>query len=233
MNATLLMRLLGRRSLWLFALLLLLAACDSSTSMVDEEPPEPPPPEEEEGTIVAGVNLDVLFAAPTEAEINTILDTWQARQPLTRTATAFQEEVAVSADLAGKSATMRVVSHTVGGVRHYGAIVEPAEAVEIYLVKQVQRQPTLEVTGEVVATQSATLRNELQGRIVDVGFAPGARVEAGQVLLRLDVSQEQAQLAEARADLQIARLALERAQRLVRSGAGSVEVSARPILAKV
>ncbi len=103
------------------------------------------------------------------------------------------------------------------------AFPEPAEAVELYVVEQVERQPTLEVTGEVVATQSATLRNELPGRIVEVGFAPGSQVEAGQVMLRLDVSQEQAQLAEARADLQIARLALERAQRLVRSGAGSVE----------
>ncbi len=103
------------------------------------------------------------------------------------------------------------------------AFPEPADAVEVYVVERVERQPNVEVTGEVVATRSATLRNELKGRIVDVGFAPGARVEAGQVLVRLDVSQEQAQLAEARADLQIARLALERAQRLVRSGAGSVE----------
>ncbi len=103
------------------------------------------------------------------------------------------------------------------------AFPEPAEAVEIYVVEEAARQPRIEVTGEVVATRSASLRNELKGRIVDVGFAPGARVEAGQVLLRLDVSEEEAQLAEARADLQITQLALQRAQRLVRSGAGSVE----------
>lgn len=103
------------------------------------------------------------------------------------------------------------------------AFPEPAEAVEVYVVRSVEHRPSLSVTGEVVATQSATLQNELPGRIVHVGFAPGARVAAGQVLLQLDVSQEQAQLAEARADQKIARLALERAQRLVRSGAGSVE----------
>ncbi len=103
------------------------------------------------------------------------------------------------------------------------AFPEPAEAVEIYVVKSVQRRPSLSVTGEVVATQSATLQNELAGRIVRVGFAPGAQVAAGQVLLQLDISQEQAQLAEARADQKIARLALDRAQRLVKSGAGSVE----------
>ncbi len=107
------------------------------------------------------------------------------------------------------------------------AFPEPAEAVEVYVVQPVRRRPSLSVTGEVVATQSATLQNELAGRIVEVGFAPGAQVEAGQVLLQLDVSQEQAQLAEARADQKIARLALERAQRLVNSGAGPVEARDR------
>jgi len=101
---------------------------------------------------------------------------------------------------------------------------EPAEAVEVYIVQSMPRQASVAVTGEVVATQSATLQNELTGRIVEVGFAPGAQVRQGQVLLRLDTSQERAQLDEARADQKIARLALKRAQRLVRSGAGSVEV---------
>ncbi len=103
------------------------------------------------------------------------------------------------------------------------AFPEPAEAVEIYTVQEITRTPSLSVTGEIVAQRSATLQNELKGRIVEVGFAPGARVEEGQVLLQLDISQERAQLAEATADRQIARLALDRAQRLVRSGAGSVE----------
>ncbi|NKB98830.1 MAG: efflux RND transporter periplasmic adaptor subunit [Pseudomonadales bacterium] len=103
------------------------------------------------------------------------------------------------------------------------AFPEPAEAVERFVVREQTRRPSLSVTGEVVATQSATLQNELKGRIVNVGFAPGSRVEAGRVLLRLDVSQEQAQIAEARADQKIAQLALDRAVRLVKSGAGSIE----------
>jgi len=103
------------------------------------------------------------------------------------------------------------------------AFPEPAEAVEVYVVKKVARHPSLSVTGEVVASQSATLQNELKGRIVKVGFAPGSQVRQGQILLQLDISQEQAQLAESRADQQIAKLALDRSLRLVRSGAGSVE----------
>ena len=125
MDDSLFARLMQRSTLWLLSTLLLLAACDSSTSMVEEEPPAP----EDEGTIVAGVNVDLLFAPPTDAEINAILNEWGARRALTLTVTDYREEVAVSADLAGKSATMRVISHTVGGVRHYGAIVAPTEAV--------------------------------------------------------------------------------------------------------
>ncbi|MEE2782532.1 MAG: efflux RND transporter periplasmic adaptor subunit [Pseudomonadota bacterium] len=101
---------------------------------------------------------------------------------------------------------------------------EPVEAVEFYIVEQIERRPSLSVSGEVVATRSADLRNELKGRIIEVGFAPGAQVNKNQILLRLDVSEESAQLAEAKADRRIAQLALDRAQRLVDSGAGSVEL---------
>ncbi|MGK0220907.1 MAG: membrane fusion protein (multidrug efflux system) [Limisphaerales bacterium] len=104
------------------------------------------------------------------------------------------------------------------------AFPEPFEAVEYHIVEQIQRTPSLSVTGEVVATRSAELRTELKGRVSRVGFDAGARVSEGQVLLQLDVTQEKAQLAEAAADQKIARLALDRAQRLVRSGAGSAEV---------
>ena len=57
---------------------------------------------------------------------------------------------------------------------------EPVEAVEFYIVEQIERRPSLSVSGEVVATRSADLRNELRGRIIEVGFAPGAQVEKGQ-----------------------------------------------------
>ncbi|MCP5178846.1 MAG: efflux RND transporter periplasmic adaptor subunit [Pseudomonadales bacterium] len=103
------------------------------------------------------------------------------------------------------------------------AYPEPVEAVQEVFARAVERQGGLDVSGVVVATRSAELRNELAGRIVNVGFAPGAPVHAGQLLLALDTSQERAQLAEAEANREIARLALNRAQRLVKSGAGSVE----------
>lgn len=103
------------------------------------------------------------------------------------------------------------------------AFPEPMEAVVAVIAQAVDRQSGLTVSGVVVATQSAELRNELPGRIAKVGFAPGSSVTRGQLLLGLDTTQETAQLAEAEATREIARLALARAERLVRSGAGSVE----------
>ena len=48
-------------------------------------------------------------------------------------------------------------------------------------------------------------------------------MERGQVLVRLDTSEEQAQLAAARAEAELARLALSRNERLMRSGAAAEE----------
>lgn len=128
-----------------------------------------------------------------------------------------------------------ICAATVGGLGFYKyneiqaaiargeAFPEPVEAVEIYVVERLARTPSLSVTGEVVARRSAELRMERKGRIVGVGFAPGARVEEGQTLIELAATEERAQLAEAQADREIAKLALERAERLVRTGAGSQE----------
>ena len=103
------------------------------------------------------------------------------------------------------------------------AFPEPMESVVAVSAQAIEQQSGLTVSGVVVATQSAELRNELPGRITKVGFLPGATVAKGQLLLALDTSQESAQLAEAEATREMDRLALARAERLVKVGAGSVE----------
>ena len=100
---------------------------------------------------------------------------------------------------------------------------EPVEAVEAAVVAEAFWQPAADVTGEVVSPRAVDLSSELAGRIVEVAFAPGAAVERGQVLVRLDTSEEQAQLAAARAEAELARLALSRNERLMRSGAAAEE----------
>lgn len=76
--------------------------------------------------VVAGVNLTELFAPPTPAEIFATLDDWGHRD-----VSAQGVEVIQSASVPlGFSTTVnvRVVSHTVAGVRHVGAVVVPAGA---------------------------------------------------------------------------------------------------------
>jgi membrane fusion protein (multidrug efflux system) len=75
--------------------------------------------------------------------------------------------------------------------------------------------------GEVVAPQSVELRNELEGRIATVGFGSGAPVKKGQLLVQLDASEEQAQLKAAQAEAELAKLALQRYSKLMKSNASS------------
>ena len=103
------------------------------------------------------------------------------------------------------------------------AYPEPVESTDAFIAREEIWQPVTSVSAEVVAVRSVTLSNELAGTIVEVGFAPGAQVAQGQVLVRLDISEERAQLAAARADAEIARLELSRNQKLIKSGAAAQE----------
>lgn len=76
--------------------------------------------------IVAGVNLAELFAAPTSAELAAVSTEWS-----TRDVSAENVEV-VAGDTVGVGfgvqVIVRVLAHTVDGVRHYGAVAVPLGA---------------------------------------------------------------------------------------------------------
>ena len=103
------------------------------------------------------------------------------------------------------------------------AFPEPVEAVEGFTAHEALWQPTTRVTGEVIAIRSVVIKAEVAGAIVEVGVAPGAEVAPGQLLVRLDTSEERAQLAAAEADVEIARLALMRSERLLTANLGTAE----------
>ena len=103
------------------------------------------------------------------------------------------------------------------------AFPEPVETIEVVLAQKSVYQPTTRVTGEVVALQAADVTNELAGRIVEVGFAPGAKVSKGQLLLALDTTEEAARLRAARADQEIAELGFDRSESLMKRGVGSAQ----------
>ena len=72
----------------------------------------------------------------------------------------------------------------------------------------------LHAVGSFAAIEGITVANELDGMVVKVAFESGAQVNQGDLLVQLDVSTEQAQLASAEASADLARLNLKRAQEL-------------------
>ena len=72
----------------------------------------------------------------------------------------------------------------------------------------------IEAVGSTLARQAVDIVALSSGRIAEIAFRPGERVEAGEVLIRLDDQAEQAAVAEARAMLREAELALDRARKL-------------------
>jgi membrane fusion protein (multidrug efflux system) len=74
------------------------------------------------------------------------------------------------------------------------------------------RQSTTTV-GTILAPRSLQLKTEVVGTVSELGFEPGQTVAKGQLLLKLDTSVEEAQLASATAVEQIAQSTLERTRR--------------------
>lgn len=101
------------------------------------------------------------------------------------------------------------------------AMPEQQETVEATTVRAGTWVRSARAVGTSVALRHVELRNEVPGTVVEVGFSSGEIVQAGQLLVRFDTASEQADLAAARADAELARLTLERRQRLVRSEAAA------------
>lgn len=96
------------------AVILILAGCEVSNS-VD--------PIEDTSHLVAGVDLTEIFAEPTQAEIQSVLIDWAARNPVAANVEVLvQETITLNNQTA---ATLSIVGHDVDGVTHYGAIIQP------------------------------------------------------------------------------------------------------------
>ena len=91
---------------------------------------------------------------------------------------------------------------------------EPVETVAIAVAKQREYRPTTTSVGTVLALNSITLRNEPAGTVRQVLLTPGQVVDAGTVLVALDVSVEQAELAALTAQADLAQTTLARLERL-------------------
>ncbi len=110
-----------------------------------------------------------------------------------------------------------------GGSPGAGAVAAPAAAssapraagVEVAKVERARLQDDAQSVGSLRSRQSVMLRPEVAGRVREIGFADGATVRRGQVLVQLDDTLQRAEIKQAQAQVSIAQANLKRNQELV------------------
>ncbi len=93
-------------------------------------------------------------------------------------------------------------------------MVMPATTVSSATVKEEDWAPVLSAVGSVSAVQGTIIAAELGGVISDIKFENGGVAKKGDVIMKLDASQEEALLRSAEAEAELARTDLERTQGL-------------------
>ncbi|MBM3347056.1 MAG: efflux RND transporter periplasmic adaptor subunit, partial [Betaproteobacteria bacterium] len=86
----------------------------------------------------------------------------------------------------------------------------PAQ-VEAARVTMAQMPQIIQAVGSLRSDESVTLRPEVAGRIVAIRFEEGQRVARGQTLVQLDASVNQAEVQQARTNLELAKTKYDRA----------------------
>src|SRR5256884_7300383 len=100
---------------------------------------------------------------------------------------------------------------------------EPVESITLAVARGRRYRPTTTSVGTILALNSITLRNELAGTVRQVALVPRQVVEAGAVLVALDVSVEEAELQAQTAQADLAATTLARQERLQEAQATSQE----------
>jgi membrane fusion protein (multidrug efflux system) len=95
------------------------------------------------------------------------------------------------------------------------AFQPPPEAVTTVVAGEEHWPATLSAIGTVAAVQGVAIAADLPGTVEVVAFDSGQSVHEGDMLARLDTRQEQAQLAAAEAQRELARVNFERMQGLL------------------
>ena len=90
----------------------------------------------------------------------------------------------------------------------------PPTTVTSASVKEEDWAPRLTAVGSVSAVQGAVVSAELAGVVSEINFQNGGEAKKGEVLMKLDASQEEALLRSAEAEAQLAQTDLERSRDL-------------------
>ena len=103
----------------------------------------------------------------------------------------------------------------------FAAMQPPPDAVTTTVAAEDEWPSTLNAIGTVAAVQGVTVSADLPGVVARIAFESGKSVQKGDILVQLDTRQEQAQLAGAESQIELARLNFERMKGLVEQDAVS------------
>ncbi len=94
------------------------------------------------------------------------------------------------------------------------AMVIPPETVTAATARDDSWETSITATGTITAVQGVTVSAEMAGKVVKIAFESGSTVQAGDLLVQIDTSVEEAQLRAADAASALAKLNLVRAHTL-------------------
>ncbi|MEX2044413.1 MAG: efflux RND transporter periplasmic adaptor subunit [Opitutus sp.] len=114
-----------------------------------------------------------------------------------------------------KTSQFKAMAAAASGMVMPATIVTAAPAVEQ------DWETTLSASGSLMAVQGVTVAAEVPGKVVTLAFEPGSAVSAGELLVQLDTSIEEAQLRAAEATAALAKANLQRAQELRENNSNS------------
>jgi membrane fusion protein (multidrug efflux system) len=95
----------------------------------------------------------------------------------------------------------------------------PPEVVSTSVSQRKEWEADISAVGSIAAAKGVAVSNDAPGIVSRIFFESGASVKAGQVLVELDTSVERAQLASAKARMDLASLTAGRSRALVHSDA--------------
>ena len=130
----------------------------------------------------------------------------------------WQHRPSTAANVAGGAAVADAAASGAGpsgakaGARAEAIVVEAAPVKPADLVDDVQ------AVGSILANEAVVLRPEISGRVAQIRFTEGQRVRRGDALIQLDDSVPRAELAQAEAQLALARSNFDRTRDLAKQG---------------
>lgn len=95
------------------------------------------------------------------------------------------------------------------------AHVQPPSSVTTFEAKQVEWRSYIKAIGTLAPVEGVTISADAAGHVVKVSAESGSAVKAGDLLVEIDTSVENAQLVAAEAKADLAKVSLDRAQSLL------------------